>query len=437
VRSAASDASDRLRPISGEGDLFAASFATDEMRRVFDDLALVQSWLDAEAALAEAEARLGVIPAPAAERIRASARAELLDLAAIRDGMAGAGHPLVPTIWALADLCGPEAGGYVHWGATTQDIMDTGLVLQLRTALDLLGTRLDELCNVVADLATRERDTVMAGRTHGQQALPITFGLKAATWLDELRRHCQRLEQLRPRLLVGQLAGAAGTLASLGERAADVQVEFCRILDLDLPLVPWHVSRDGLAELASTLAIIAATAEKLAGEIILLQKTEVAASRLVRRTLMTAVEGMVGQHERDMGSWQAEWRWVPEICTLADAVLKQSVDLVGGLTLDRDRMLANLEATNGLIMAERVMIELGRHIGRQAAHDRIHEHAMRAVETRTRLVDLLAADEVVVGALGGEEALCALLSTQGYLGAAALFVDRTVSAFRSARDGRA
>lgn len=432
--------------------VFRDLFGTDEMRALFDDVALIQGWLDAESALARAEAVVGLVPTEAAAEITDKARAELLDAEQLRRGVAEANHPLVPVIRAFAAVCENGAGEYVHWGATTQDIMDTGMALQLRGAHALLLRRIDRLVTPLAHLAEQERHTVMAGRTHGQHALPITLGLKLAVFVDELLRHRERFLQLAPRLLVAQLAGAAGTLASLGEDAEGVQAEFCAQLGLGRSAVAWHTARDALAELAGVVSMTSATCERLAGEVILLQKTEVAelaeahtsenvgsstmpqkrnpmtsesvvaAARLARRSAALALEGMIGQHERDMGPWQAEWAWVPELCVNADAALVQAIAVVEGLRIDRERMRVNLRLTGGLVMAEAVMMRLAQTVGRQTAHDVVHELAMRSFEERREFAELLASDARVSRVIDPAE-LETLLDPGSYLGLADSAID--------------
>jgi 3-carboxy-cis,cis-muconate cycloisomerase len=439
-----------------DGVVFRDLFGTEEMFEVFNDRALLQSWLDAEAALARAEALCGVIPADAAAEIGRRARADLFDPEEIRRAIRTANHPLVPVVRALAALCDNGAGEYVHWGATTQDIMDTGTVLQLRDAHAILVGRLDELASILARRVREERDTVMAGRTHGQHAVPITLGLKLAVFLDELLRHRERLLQLAPRLLVAELAGAGGTLASLGGAAEEVQNAFARTLDLAVPEVAWHTARDGFAELAAVLAMAAATCERLANEVILLQKTEVAevfeahepgnvgsstmpqkrnpmtaegvvaASRLVRRNLVVAIEGMTGQHERDMGAWQAEWIWIRDLCVNADATFVQAGKLAEGLRVDRERMRANLGLTGGLIMAEAVMMEVADVLGRQQAHDLVHSLAMEAFEAQRPFVELLKTDARVAGAVTAER-VDSLLAGNDYLGLSTASVERVLA----------
>lgn len=442
--------------VDSRGGLFGDLFGTDEMRAVFGDIGLVQSWLDTEAALALAEAELGIIPKSAAAIIERHAVAERLDLAAIRAGIREADHPLISTIWAFAGSCPDGAGEYVHWGATTQDIMDTGLVLQLRSALHIIQGRLGELIALVRDLTIRERATLMAGRTHGQQALPITLGFKTAVWLAELLRHRDRLAQVRSRILVGQLSGASGSLASFEGRGLAVQEEFCRRLGIGVAPIAWHVARDALAELANDFAMIAATCSRIAMEVIQLQRTEigeleehqhaanvgsstmpqkrnpmtaegvVAAARLVRRNVPTALEGMLAQHERDMSVWQSEWAYVPEVCTLTDATLELTLEVIADLYVDRDRMAQNLGMSGGLIVAEAVMIELAKHYGRQRAHTIVHEVAMRSVENRVPFLDALMAQPDITEALGAGDEIAQLLDPAGYLGEISSMIDRVL-----------
>jgi 3-carboxy-cis,cis-muconate cycloisomerase len=438
------------------GLLFADLFGTDEMRAVFSDQAMVRAWLRVEAALAEAEAELGVIPTDAAAEIAHRSRTEVFDMGELRREIARRDHPLVPFVWAFAERCEDGAGDYVHWGATTQDIMDTGAVLQLRDALAIIDRRLAVLCQELAVLASAERDTVVAARTHGQQALPTTFGLKAASWLSELLRHQERGEQLRPRLLVGQLGGASGTLASLGDKGTQVRDAMCRALDLGVPTISWHVARDAFAELSALLGMTSASCARIALEVIQLQKTEVgeveegqedgnvgssampqkrnpmtaesvvAVSRLVRRTVPTSLEAMIGEHERDMGAWQTEWLYLPEICILADAALNQTIAVVSSLSLKRDRMRENLERYGGLIMSEAVMLELARSVGRQRAHDLVHAAAMRAVENGTPFVDELLAEPEIAARLSRRE-IEEVLDPSSYLGSARTMIDAVLA----------
>ena len=387
--------------------LFGDLFGTERMRAVFDSRALLQAWLDVEVALAEAEADAGVIPAAAVEGIRAAARAERFDLDELREGIRRSQHPLVPTIEGLSEAAG-KAGRYVHWGATTQDIMDTATVLQIRASLDLVERALAELIEALAEQARHHARTSMPGRTHGQHAVPTTFGLVVGVWLDELGRTQARLAECRGRVLVVQLGGAAGTLASLGSRGRVVREAFARHLELGLPPTPWHSARDGAAELVSTLGILAGTLEKIALRIIRLQATEIAevgepdelgnvgsstmpqkrnpmmseyvaaSCKLIRGLVPVMQSAMVGEHERDMASWATEWLIIPRAFVLTDAALSHLAEIVRGLDVDERRMAANLELTNGGILAERVMLALADHVGRLRAHHLIAEVARDA-----------------------------------------------------------
>jgi len=263
-------------PTTLDCELFRDVFGSSEMRRAFDTLAMVQGWLDAEAALAQAQAEVGVIPSAAARRIAEEAQAERYDLAELRAGIAGSRHPLVPLIRALVERCG-EHGAYVHWGATTQDIMDTGMVLQVQAALPWLLERVLAAQRSCAQLAGYHAHTAMPARTHGQQAVPMTFGLKAAGWADELSRVATRLAGAREAISVAQLGGAGGTLATLGDDADAVLKRFCARLGLRRPAVPWFAARDRVRDLANALSELGAAAERIAAEVIRLQATDVEA----------------------------------------------------------------------------------------------------------------------------------------------------------------
>jgi 3-carboxy-cis,cis-muconate cycloisomerase len=432
---------------------FGDQFGTDELRAIFDDRGLLQSWLDAEAALARAQAAVGLIPAAAAVAISQAARAELLDWPAIKAGIDQTFHPIVPVVRELSRIASeitPEAGGYVHWGATTQDIMDTGVVLQVRAALLAMQPDVTAVEAALARLAGEHAETLMPGRTHGQHALPITFGFKVAVWLAEWRRHRQRLQQAQPRLLVGQLAGAAGTLAGFGAQARELQRRFCAELDLELPPIAWHTARDGFAELAFLLGLFTATLGKIGREVIALQKTEVAEveepwnagkvgsstmphkrnpmicellvalSKLTRQEVAVALDGMIGEHERDMGSWQAEWEWLPRLCLLSGAALRQGRRVLDGLVVSPERMRANLDLTHGLILSEAVMLALAQRIGRQEAHDAVYRVAMATHEGGPSFSAQLAADPAVAEHLSADE-IASLLAPASYVGHAASF----------------
>lgn len=443
---------------------FKDLYGSAVMRAVFDDQNLLQKWLDYEAALARAESRCGLVPPDAAEEITRQAKAEYMDSAAIKKGIDDTVHPLVSLIWQLSKRCEGEAGRYVHWGATTQDVMDTALVMQIREAWDILQGTARELAGAMADLAKKYQDTPMAGRTHGQQALPTTFGFKVAVWLAEMRRHLERLEQMRPRVLVGQFGGAVGTLAGLTQGAPaginvdglEIQAALMDELGLHVPLIAWHTARDGLSEFATVVCMLAAQMGRIAHEIIDLQKQEfgeveepfemgkvgsstmpqkrnpmlceaiLALARLCRQQAATAIDVLLyNEHERDWSSVHMEWAYLPELCIMAHGALEMTLRVLRGLIVYPDRMRQNMDLTHGLLLAERVMFELGQHIGRQAAHDVVYENAMQAIENREPFLAHLAADERVSVHIDGEK-LAALLDPEQYTGLASLFVQRVL-----------
>ncbi len=438
--------------------LFGDQFSTAEARAVFDELAMLQRWLDVEVALAAAQAELGVIPASAAAAIARNARVELLDLDRVRQDLSTTAHPIVPIIRELERVCGP-GGRWVHWGATTQDIIDTGTVLQLKAVHAIVRRDLATLIGVLADLAAAHRDTIMAGRTHGQQALPITFGFKVAGWVAECLRHLTRLDEAAPRLLVGQLGGAVGTLAGFGERAEAVQRLALRTLGLAVPLIAWHSARDTIAEFVALLALIGGTLARIANEVVQLQRSEVmeleepftpgkvgsstmphkrnpahaervvAIGRLLRGLAATGLETMVAAHERDMSVGRAEWVLVPEASCLAAAALHWTLVVARGLRVNVDRMTENLGRLGGLLLSESVMLAIGGATGRNAAHDIVYEAAMAALDGQGSFRDRLLADGRVAASLG-PAALDALLDPRRYTGLAGAFVDRVVAEAR-------
>jgi len=445
--------------------LLGPLFGTAEAEAVFSDRGRLQGMLDFEAALARAQARLAIIPAAAAPAIAAKARAELFDLEELARATAIAGNPAIPTVKRLTALVAgddPEAARFVHWGATSQDAMDTGLVLQLRAYLGLLEPALARLAVALARLAETHRATPMVGRTWMQHALPITFGLKAAGWLDAVQRHRQRLRELEPRLLVVQLGGAAGTLASLGDAGLAVTEALGAELELAVPDLPWHGARDRVAELAACLGLITGTLGKMARNLSLLMQTEVgeafepagegrggsstmphkrnpvaaaavlAAAVRAPNLVATMLAAMVQEHERGLGGWHAEWETLPELAVRTTGALRWTVDTIESLEVDAARMRANLELTRGLIMAEAVQMALGAKIGRQAAHGLLERASKRALAEGLHLKEVLAAEPEVTAQLAPAE-LDRLLDPLGYTGVAGQLIDRALAAHRRSR----
>jgi 3-carboxy-cis,cis-muconate cycloisomerase len=436
--------------------IFRDFFGTEKMRVVFDEHSLAQYWLDVEAALARAQARVGLVPPDAAAAITNIARVALIDFEALRRGTNLVGYPILPLVRQLSALCDEKTAGYVHWGATTQDIMDTACVLQLREAGRLLREDLARLIDQLTALAQRYRDTPMAGRTHGQHALPITFGYKVAVWIDELKRHVDRFNEAGPRLFRVQLGGAAGTLASLGSDGPAVHHALAEELNLSPATISWHGARDTIAEFVCLCGLLGASLGKMAHEVATLQRTEIAEveeafepgkggsstmpqkrnpnlsenvvglARLVMQQVPATLSAMVTSHERAMGEWHIEWRAVPETCLLTSAALAHTCTIFESLVVHEDAMAVNLAMTKGQIVSEAVMMKLAEHVGRQRAHDLLYEMCAESQETGTPLGSVISKNPEV-GTMLSETEIEALLDPKNYTGHAGDFVDRVCS----------
>jgi 3-carboxy-cis,cis-muconate cycloisomerase len=430
-------------------------FGTAEMRAVFSDEALVGRYLETEAALARAQARAGVVPQSAADAISTAAQAVVINFDKLRQETEIVGYPILPLVHQLSEAAG-EAGRYVHWGATTQDIMDTANVLQIRSALGIVARDLGEVRDRLADLARKYRDTPMAGRTHLQQALPITFGYKAAVWLSSIDRHIERVEQALPRILVGQFAGAAGTLASIGEGGLEMQNFFCEELGLGQPAMTWHVARDGFAEAVTLLGLVTGTLGKIATDIMMMSATEfgevsepfvpgrgasstmpqkrnpisselmLAAAKAVRQHVATMLDGMIHDFERATGPWHLEWLSLPESFLLTASSLANAKFMLAGLVVHERRMRENLDLTHGLIVAEAVMMAAAPKLGRQHAHDVVYDACRKAIEGGGQLADILADVPEIVEALGSVDAIRHHCDPANYLGLSGQMVDRAL-----------
>jgi len=436
-----------------DSEIFRDWFGNQEMREVFTDEHRLQRWLDVEAALARVQGKLGIIPQEAAEEISAKAKIANFNLHEFKKEADRTVHPIMPLIWGLQKVCQKENGEYIHWGATTQDIMDTGMMLQIKEASVILFRDLDRIEEILIKLAQKYRSNPMAGRTHGQHGLPLTFGFKVAVWLAEVRRHLKRWEQSRERILVGNLSGAVGTHAAMGTSGIEVEKGVMEELGLGQPEITWHPARDRTAEFVSLLASICATLGKIAKEVINLQKTEVAElaepfalgkvgsstmpqkrnphlceailaiSKMVRYQAALALEAMIQEHERDMASWMVEWELVPQACILTSGLLKHSKAILRDLGVNQERMRSNLEATKGLILSEPVMFALAEKVGHHAAHRIIYEIAMKAHETGQDFKEALLADDRVASHMSPEK-IDRLLDPEKYTGLSAELVDR-------------
>ena len=436
--------------------VFRDTFSTEAMRRVFSDEARVQYYLDIEAALARVQARLGIIPAEAAEEICRHCDAAEYDMALLKKQTERIGYPVLPVVQQLVGLCRDGLGEWCHWGATTQDITDTATVLQIREALDIVDRELTALSAGLAWLAADHRDTPMIGRSNLQQAIPITFGYKMAGLLSAVERHRERMDQLRARVLVGEFAGAAGTLASLETGSMETQAGLCAELGLQQPVIAWHTIRDNIAEVGAFLGLVGGTLGKLSTDVKLMMQTEVgevyepfapgrgssstmpqkrnpisscyihAAISVVRQHAAALMDAMVADHERSTGPWEIEWIVLPEAFCLMAGALKQARAIVEGLEVDADAMRRNIDLTHGLVMSEAVMMGLGPHIGREYAHDLVYDICRKAQAERRPLLDLLDEEPTITKHLD-REALAKLCDPANYLGQSGVMVDRVLA----------
>ncbi|AAZ36476.1 3-carboxy-cis,cis-muconate cycloisomerase [Pseudomonas savastanoi pv. phaseolicola] len=439
--------------------LFDAYFMQPEMREIFSDEGRVQGMLDFEAALARAQARVGLIPPEVVADIELSCDARLFDFDALAIAIGSAGNSAIPLVKALGKQIAArsaEAERYVHMGATSQDVMDSGLILQLRRAIVLLERDLTLLADAMAEQAQRHAGTPLAGRTWLQQATPVTLGMKIAGWLGAVTRHRQRLNEIKPRLLCLQFGGASGSLAALGDQAFSVAEALAGELQLELPEQPWHTQRDRLVEFAGLLGLIAGSLGKLGRDVSLLMQTEVgevfepsapgkggsstmphkrnpvgAAVMISTATrapglVATMLAAMPQEHERSLGLWHAEWETLPELCCLVSGSLQQALQVLPGLQVDAERMASNLQSTKGLVLAEAVSIALAQRIGRDAAHHLVEQCCRRAVEQGAHLRQVLGETPQVSEQFSSDE-LDRLLDPAHYLGQARQWVERAVA----------
>ena len=443
--------------------LYRAMFMASPLDDCFSDTALLQGMLDFEAGLAQALATAGVIDHASAHCIQACCQAQAIDTAALTQAAGLAGNlaiPLVKQLTAVVAAASPEAARYVHWGATSQDAIDSGLMLQLRTALNDTASLLDRLIAALTIQCERHSTTLMVGRTWLQHALPVTLGLKLAGTLDALVRFRARLTAMRPRVLALQFGGAAGTLASLGEKGERVEQALSDVLALPRSATPWHAQRDRITELAGWYAGLTGTLGKLARDMSLLMQSEVgevseplapgrggsstmphkrnpvlcaailSAANRVPALMSGLYAGQVQEHERALGGWQAEWQSLPQLIMLSGAALVHSTELIDGLEVHEEAMQRNLGLTQGLIMAEAVTLALADALGRQQAHHHIEQCCRRALATQQRLLTVLCADETVASHLSRPE-LERLLDPANATGSASRFIHQVLAAARA------
>ena len=434
-----------------DSSIFGPLFGDEVINALFSDQAYIRALVDVEIALARAEVGVGVIPTSAAEQI-ARAQAEEIDITALTQGTLRSGFPIIALVQELRKQVDADAAPYLHWGATTQDIMDTACVLQLRSAIALMRGHLNAIVKGLSSLAERHRATVLAGRTHSQQALPVTFGLKAAGWLAPLLRHVERLAQMEPRLLVVQFGGAAGTLAALGDKGLAVTQTLADDLKLAVPPMPWHTQRDGLVEFAGWLSLVTGTLGKMAQDIILMAQSEVgevgesaqqgrggsstmpqksnpitselilAAARTNAGLLAALHNAQIQEQERGTHGWQVEWLTLPQMVMLTGGALKNAVYLAENLQVDADAMSANIVNANGVILAEAAVFALTKALPRARAEELVKSACAVAGKENLPLVEVvrrLVGDSIPAGAVDW----LALASAKNYLGETANFID--------------
>ncbi len=436
--------------------IFQGIFTSDAMRQVWSDENRTQKYLDIERALAVVQGRLGLIPQEAADEIVSHCRLDQIDMVKLRAQTERIGYPILGVVSQLNALCRDKLGEYCHWGATTQDITDTATVLQIREGLVLVDDELAAIAAALAKLAREHRDTPIIGRSNLQQAIPVTFGYKMAGLLSAVLRHRERIAQLRERVLVGEFAGAAGTLASLQTGAMEAQAGLCAELGLKQPVIAWHTIRDNIAEVGTVLGLIGGTLGKLSMDVKLMMQTEVGevfepyhhgrgssstmpqkrnpissayihgAISVLRQHAAALMDAMVADHERSTGPWQIEWIVLPESFCLLAGALKQSRVVIEGLEVDPAAMRRNIDMTHGLVMSEAVMMGLGAYIGREYAHDLVYDICRDALKQQRPLLDLLCENAQIMEHVTREQ-LAAMCDPANYLGQSGVMVDRVLA----------
>lgn len=451
--------------------VFGDSLGTADMRQVFSETSTYQRWLDVEVALANAQASMGMIPKEAAETIASKADASLIDLETVKANGKRTGHSLLGVLGEFRRVMAhDDHSRYVHFGATTQDIIDTGLMLMIRDAYTWVMERTAAVMRVMSDILDSHAQTVMVGRTHGGHALPITFGFKAAIWLSELSRQFERWDMARQRVLVGNMTGAVGTFAAWGDKGLEVQKRTLELLGLGVPETVWHSSRDRVAEVMTLCALLAGTGARIGHEVYNLSKTEVGElmepsagkigsstmphkrnsihsewimvlEREIRANASLALEVMSQENERDASRWKNEWIAVPESFVYLSGLLNHMTVLMKGLTVDKVRMLQNTNMLRGMLLSEQVMFLLEKHFPLPTAHEKVYLASVRAVEKGAHLVDELLTDPEVAAKFQRAD-IEKVLDPAAYLGQAVevtravkLRVDQQLAAFE-AKQGR-
>ena len=442
-----------------DSKIFGDIFSDAKMRAVWSDENRTAKYLDIERALAKVQGELGIIPQEAADEIVKNCDINKIDWAKLKAKTEQIGYPIIAVVNQINALTRDRLGEYCHWGATTQDITDTATVMQIREGLALIESDLAEISNSLAGLSKKYRDTPVIGRSNLQQAIPVTFGFKTASILAGIERHRERLQQLKPRVLVGEFGGACGTLASIEKGAMETQAGLMRELGLGCPLIAWHTVRDNIAEVGAFLGLVGGSLGKIAMDVKLMMQTEVgevfepfaqgrgssstmpqkrnpisclyihANISVVRQHAAALMDAMVADHERSTGPWEIEWVSLPEIFCLLSGALKQTKFVLAGLEVDTAKMRANIDMTHGLVMSEAVMMGLGPYIGREYAHDLVYDLCREAVKQSRPLVDILA-EHPEINAHVSRAQLEAFCDPANYLGQAGVMIDQVLASIK-------
>ena len=442
-----------------DSTIFGNIFSTEDMRQVWSDENRTAHYLAIEKALAKVQGRLGIIPQDAADEIMRNCELAKIDMVKLRQKTEQIGYPVLGVVSQLNALCRDKLGEYCHWGATTQDITDTATVLQIREGLALIDRDLADISAALAKLARQHRDTPVIGRSNLQQAIPVTFGYKMAGLLGAVERHRERLQQLKPRVLVGEFGGACGTLASIEKGAMETQAGLMAELGLAQPLIAWHTVRDSIAEVGAFMGIVGGTLGKLSMDVKLMMQTEVAevyepyapgrgssstmpqkrnpisscyihaSVSVLRQHAAALMDAMIADHERSTGPWEIEWIVLPEAFCLLAGALRQSKFVLEGLEVDAAQMRANIDITHGLVMSEAVMMGLGRFIGREYAHDLVYDLCRVALRDKRPLLDVLAEHPEISKHVDRAQ-LAAWCDPANYLGQAGVMVDRVLASMK-------
>ena len=446
--------------------LYRNSYSTPKMREIFDDVAMIQNILDIEAALAETQAEMGLIPKEAAEEIAKKAKAENLDIPRIESEIKRIGHSLVPILKEFQRVCDNNLGEYVHMGATTQDIIDTAFMLSIKRGYEVILADMRETEQNLIALVEKYRDTIMPGRSHTQQALPITFGYKVAVWASEVHRNIERMEECQKRCFVGEMSGAVGSMAGFGPQGLEVCARTIKRLGLDVPDVAWHVSRDRISEICMTLAMMAYTNGKIGNELANLQKTELSEAfegfvpgsvgsstmphkrnpnkleslqmlaKLTKAAMDANMESMMCENERDGALWKIEWKAAPEVVILAGSSANNVKVVTAHLEVDAAKMRADLDILKGLMQSEGIMLELGKYIGKQTAHGIVYQICMDTFEKKADFCDMLMKNETVAAHMTREQ-VQKILAPEGYVGLCGEICDQVVAHIRSDNEAKA